>query len=110
MVERNLELGLKLPDWYEDEPETTSHHDFLLRDFWDLSSERQIGFSVGPIPTSKIEERAERNGFDDAMMRIYKALIRMLDSKFQKWVNSEREKAGKGSGRVPTESKRPRRR
>lgn len=109
-VECQLERGVKPPSWYFDEPELAPRHDFYIREFWDLSTERLV--SMGAIPVSKIEERAERHGFDSAMMWIYKTLIRSLDGRFQKWVEGEREKARRSgkSGRSTTSSKQRRRR
>lgn len=108
MVDRNLELGIKPPSWYDDEPDLAPWHDFFCREFWELSTERFLGFTIGPIPVSKIEERAERHGFDSAMVVIYKALIRVQDNRYMKWVVDERDKAHSRAGKGKTSGQLPR--
>lgn len=63
-----------------------------MRAFWELSTERQIGFSAGPIPVSAIEKKGAKHGFDDVTMIIFKHVIRELDIAYLDWLNQEREK------------------
>lgn len=46
-------------------------------DFWRLSSERQIGFGVGPIPASAIESHVAGWGYEDA--EVFEFCIRQMD-------------------------------
>ena len=46
-------------------------------DFWRLSSERQVGFGVGPIPASKIENHTRGWLMEDADM--FEHCIREMD-------------------------------
>ena len=55
-VEVLIERGQPPPSWYEEEPDCPPGLDYYMKAFWQLSTERSIGFSVGPIPASKIEE------------------------------------------------------
>jgi len=86
------ERGQPAPSWYEEEPDIPPRVDFFLRAFWELSTERQIGFSVGPIPMSKIEEKGSRHGFDEVTKRIFRRVIRELDTAYLDWLTKEREK------------------
>lgn len=63
-----------------------------MRAFWQLSTERQIGFSVGPIPVSKIEEFGEKRGYDPITLDIFRHLIREVDAAYLDWLTKEREK------------------
>lgn len=50
--------------------------------FWELSTERQIGMSAGPIPVSKIIEHAKtRSGVPSEALI---ALIRIMDAEYLK--------------------------
>lgn len=55
-------------------------------DFWRLSSERQIGFGVGPIPASKIADHTEGWLMEDADM--FEHCIREMDGVYLMKVNS----------------------
>lgn len=55
-------------------------------DFWRLSSERQVGFGVGPIPASKIEDHIRGWLTEDADM--FEHCIREMDGVYMKKVNS----------------------
>ena len=46
--------------------------------FWRLSTERQIGMTVGPIPDSKISEFIRENGIKDR--RLFRHCIRSADA------------------------------
>lgn len=46
-------------------------------DFWRLSTERQIGFGVGPIPQSAIDRHVAGWGYEDADM--FEFCIREMD-------------------------------
>lgn len=48
--------------------------------FWELSSDRQIGFSTGPVPWSSIDRWLERRGVTDAAeAQTFIRLIREMD-------------------------------
>ena len=50
------ERGRSAPDAFYDRPELEPHLTWLWNAFWELSTERQLGMAVGPIPGSKIRE------------------------------------------------------
>lgn len=60
--------------------------------FWELSTERQIGMTVGPIPVSKVREKAETVGFDRANALAFEIVMRILDSRYMEWVRDDIEK------------------
>lgn len=62
-----------------------------MRAFWELSSTRQFGGVVGPIPWDMIVAYGERKGLDDAMMGVFEDVIRSLDESYLKW---QRQKQG----------------
>lgn len=67
-----------------------------MRAFWELSSTRQFGGVVGPIPWDKIIEYGERKGLDPAMMEVFLDVIRSLDEAYLGW---QREKQGKATSK-----------
>ena len=50
------ERGRDAPEGFYDRPEVEPHLAWLWSAFWELSTERQLGMAVGPIPGSKIRE------------------------------------------------------
>ena len=50
------ERGRDAPAAFYDRPEVEPHLQWLWSAFWELSTERQLGMAVGPIPGSKIRE------------------------------------------------------
>lgn len=56
-------------------------------DFWELSSERQIGMGVGPIPTSSIEAHVMGWSYVDADM--FRGCIRAMDAAYLEQANGD---------------------
>jgi len=48
--------GRDAPEGFYDRPEVEPHLNWLWSAFWELSTERQLGMTVGPIPASKIRD------------------------------------------------------
>jgi hypothetical protein len=64
---------------------------WLWNAFWELSTERQLGMSIGPIPGSKIREhlRDELNLYGTEYDRA-KAIIRKVDDAYVGMLNSRK--------------------
>ena len=65
---------------------------FYIRAFWELSSERQFGQAIGPIPWSKIISYGERQNLDDAMMDVFEFVLRELDEAYLKWQRDRQQR------------------
>lgn len=63
--------------------------------FWDLNSERAIGFTAGPIPLSKVHEIAERHGLDSENTALLLQAVREMDREYLKWLHKKHESARK---------------
>jgi len=75
-----------------------------MRAFWELSSCRAFGMSIGPIPWTAVVEYAERKGLDSTMILVFEVVMRELDEAYltdlrenqrqrEAKVNRNREKA-----------------
>lgn len=82
-----------LPEWYREEPELESWDLFYHNAFWRLSTERSIGFAMGPIPHSKIIGHGYEAGLDSSTMPLFEAVIRHMDSTYVEWSASQQTKA-----------------
>lgn len=73
------------PDTLLDKPELAPHLTQVWRDFFELSTNRHLGFgSVGPIPWIAINAYAERMGIvDPDEFERFTALIRAMDGEYQ---------------------------
>lgn len=54
-----------------------------LEAFWELSTDRQIGMSAGPIPSASIDAWADRRGMDDGERALFRSCIRAMDHEWQ---------------------------
>jgi hypothetical protein len=78
----------RVPAALEEQPDIPDHLQFVWEAFWRLSPDRQIGFSVGPIPFTAIDRYAVRFGPEDvdAFDRLFE-LIRAMDVEFVRFQN-----------------------
>lgn len=80
------------PDWFEEEPQLAPGEDFFLRAFFNLSTERQIGWASGPIPHSRVVEYGVRSGLEEATIEILVHVIRRMDQAYLEWLAEQRKK------------------
>lgn len=66
-------------------PELMMGFDGWVADFFELSSDRQIGMGVGPIPASSIDRHTATWDHDDADM--FRTCIRAMDGVYMAHVN-----------------------
>lgn len=69
----------RLPDWWHKKPREAPGDVFYITAFWELSTCRAFGMSLGPIPWNYIVQYADRRGLDDRMSRVFEYVIRELD-------------------------------
>jgi hypothetical protein len=85
------ERGREPPDAYYERPEIEPHLTWLWNSFWELSTERQIGMAIGPIPVSKIREylrdEMELTGPEYERAR---TIIRRVDDAYSAMLNRPR--------------------
>lgn len=86
---------MPLPSWFLDRPELLDGDEFYIKAFWELSTGRQIGFSLGPIPWDQILLYAQMHGIDD--IEAFVEIIRALDSTHLTWVADQQERERKRS-------------
>lgn len=63
----------------------------VLDAFWELSTERQMGMSIGPIPLSQAHAAADRLGLDNENHGAFIHAIREMDRLYLKHVNKKSE-------------------
>jgi hypothetical protein len=81
----------RLPDWFLDEPEVTRSEDAVIDAFFDLSTCRDVGMGIGPIPWDSIAAYADRSGFGTpAVFSGFVMAIRILDEAYVSWRASQR--------------------
>jgi hypothetical protein len=87
-----LERGHDAPPEFYDRPEIEPQLMPLWNAFWELSTERQIGMAIGPIPVSKIRQYLrEEMEIDGADYDHAKAIIRRADNAYCAMLNRRRE-------------------
>ena len=102
-IEAGIEKGRSLPRWFEDAPALSDGDDFYIKAFWDLSSGRPVGFSIGPIPWRDIILYSDRAGLASDVSAAFVVIIRAMDMGYLEWQAKEQErtspKTGRGKGR-----------
>lgn len=66
--------------------------EFYMTAFMDLSSCRQIGFDVGPIPFTAVSEYASRYDITGEQFHVFWALIKQMDAAYLKHRADSRKK------------------
>jgi len=85
------ERGRNAPDGFYDHPEVEPHLTWLWSAFWELSTERQLGMVVGPIPVSKIREYLiDEFDLHGAELDRAKAIIRRADDAWCGMLNARK--------------------
>lgn len=76
------ERGAPLPEWYLEEPLAGDATRFVVAAFWELSTERYMGWVPGYIPQHRIDDYAERKGVLPGMMTVFTAAVRTCDEEY----------------------------
>ena len=87
-----IDRGREAPDDFYDRPEIAQHLGWLWSAFWELTSERQLGMAIGPIPGSKIREyMRDELGLDGAQYDYACTVIRNVDNEYVAMLNRRRD-------------------
>lgn len=73
--------------------------EFYIRAFWELSSCRQFGQFIGPIPWHRIVQYGERKGLDGGMIGVLEVVIRELDEVYLRDLRDQRRQTETTSAR-----------
>lgn len=82
----------QLPEWYRAEPRKTEEDQWFLDAFRTLGTERQLGWTAGPIPESAIDDFAVKRGLDRAMIGVLRTIVRALDNAYLAWLEAQRKR------------------
>lgn len=77
-----LEAGHTIPPAYEP-PELLDGFGGWYEDFWELSTDRQLGNCLGPIPAASIDRHVAGWNYVDADM--FRSIIRAMDGAYLEW-------------------------
>jgi len=95
LIDECLRLGERLPDSILNAPTLEKHLSFYLDAFWELSSERQIGFGEGVIPITAILNYASHYDFNSEEEHDLVFLIRKQDEAYLKYRKLQEERKKK---------------
>ena len=91
-IEQGLEKGRQPPDWFMEDMELGPMEVFYIRQFFDLSTERQIGMAIGPIPVSKIKEYGKRAGLEPDVLMVYEYVMKAMDNAYLEHIQEQNKK------------------
>ena len=87
-------MGYDIPETVADKPEVRTDLIFYWEAYLDLSQDRTIGFSLGPIPWRAINDWAIRYSITDPEeFQILKELIWKIDTAYLKYQEDNRKKS-----------------
>ena len=89
------------PAWLDEQPELLSGDEFYIEAFYELSTCRAIGMSVGPIPWRDIINFAEWVELEKGLIPMFVLTIRVMDNVYLKWLDKKRESDKPKPGRKP---------
>lgn len=95
IVKSCFQDGRQLPDFLQNEPELLPGLEVYLEAFWDLSTCRQMGMGLGPIPWTSIENYITISGGDENFREDFHHLIRRLDQAYLAWCNDKNKESPK---------------
>jgi hypothetical protein len=83
--------GEPLPEWAI-EPPRGRFDDFYLSSYYDLETERPTGWSIGPIPHSRILAYGQHSGLAGTVLDAFVYVIRQMDAAHLAWMRAEEAK------------------
>lgn len=89
----------RVPDWWDKQPRMVRGDELYLEAFWELSSCRNFGMGVGPIPWNFIVMYGEQKGLDRGMLKTFAYVIRALDEVYLKDLHENQRKESEQSQR-----------
>ena len=75
-------LGRSVPEGFLNQPSIAPQNLFLWDAFWELSSERQMGMGLGPIPYRALRSYADDGGIVGDHFDLFRSVIRQLDGEY----------------------------
>jgi hypothetical protein len=89
IAKQAVQAGKEIPDKIKNAPSLEIGLDLYLSAFFDLESDRQIGFGIGPISWSVVNEYAKAYHLDEIQCEKLHRYIKMMDSVYLKHHNRE---------------------
>jgi hypothetical protein len=86
-----MRFGMPLPDRIQNAPELNLGSELFYTGILELTSCRQMGMGIGPIPLLAILEYCLINGIDGEQREDFIWFIQRLDSKYIEWSKSRAE-------------------
>lgn len=65
--------------------------EFYLSAFWELSTTRQFGMGVGPIPWNRMVQYAQFHELEEDVARAFVQVMREMDGVYLEWERQEEE-------------------
>lgn len=89
IAKQAVRAGQPIPPRIANAPELHVGLELFINAFFDLDSERQAGFSIGPIPWSKVKEYCVAYCFDEDLTEDVFYFVKALDNAHMKRLEAE---------------------
>lgn len=90
-IQSAIAKGRPLPEWAHNVPDITEADVFYLKAFYDLTSCREVGMGLGPIPWRDIYTYAIYAGFENDLYDHFIQVIREMDAGYLEWQRKKQE-------------------
>lgn len=92
-VEAAIAKRRPVPEWFLDCPELLPGDEVCVVAFWDLSTERQCGMTLGPIPWSKaMLYGSARMGLRGPALESFWRMVRVIDEAYLGWMKEQHDR------------------
>lgn len=97
IAKQAIRAGQPIPARIANAPELHIGLELFINAFFDLDTERQAGYSIGPIPWSKIKEYSVAYAFDEDLTEDLFYFVKALDNAHMKRLEAESKAKSKVS-------------
>lgn len=87
-----IERGQPVPEWLLNEPLLLPGDRFYISAFYELSTCRSFGMTVGPIPWRDIIYYAQFAQLDDDLLSVFVRALRAMDAVYLEYVKKKTPK------------------
>jgi hypothetical protein len=87
IAKQAIQTGRPIPEKIQNAPKLEQHLTLYLTAFFDLESDHSLGFGIGPIPWSKINQYANAYKFNEEQEHNLQHFIKKLDNVYLKHIN-----------------------
>ena len=89
VVQAAIERGQPIPEWLQNEPLLLPGDEFYMSAFYELSTCRSYGWTLGPIPWRDIIFYAQYAGLEEDLLPVFVRSLRAMDTVYMEYIDKK---------------------